>query len=331
MPKRSFVLISLAFVCISGLAQGTPDGDFHLALPAHQGQLQLAAKGFKIIESSAKPNGYEIGIRGKDDFGRLAFLAFLFLVPEQAPLTSAKCRDFVLAPQKKRNPTLKILGVQEVAQPGAPSVSVVSYTAKDRSGKSWYNVRAFVATADICGDLEFYSDQPISAGDTDLKMILSTYRLDEKYVPTFNDIFVYAQILYNAHMYKPAAPMFELALEKLRKTPESSNKTTMGRVATDQAGMAYGISGDIAKARAIFEKAITEDPDYPMYYYNLACADAEEKNLVGAQKHLREAFARKANVIPGERLPDPTKDDSFVPYRNNKEFWSFLNSLQGKE
>ena len=188
-----------------------------------------------------------------------------------------------------------------------------------------------MATSDICGDLEFYGDKPISAGDTDLQTILSGYHFDERYAPTFNDVFVYAQILYNAHMYKPAAPIFELALRKLRETPDTSTKTTMRRVVTDQAGMAYGMSGDISMARAIFERAIAEDPDYPMYYYNLACADAEEKNLTGARKHLQEAFARKANVITGEHMPNPLQDDSFLPYRNNKEFWAFLSSLQEKQ
>jgi len=68
-----------------------------------------------------------------------------------------------------------------------------------------------------------------------------------------------------------------------------------------------------------------------MYYYNLACADAAEKNLAGARKHLQEAFDRKANVIRGESLPDPTADDSFLPYRNDKEFWTFVEGLHPKQ
>jgi len=33
-------------------------------------------------------------------------------------------------------------------------------------------------------------------------------------------------------------------------------------------------------------------------------------------------------VIRGETMPDPTKDDSFLPYRDNKEFWAFVESLR---
>jgi len=88
------------------------------------------------------------------------------------------------------------------------------------------------------------------------------------------------------------------------------------------------MSGSLEKARAIFEDAKKTDPDYPMYYYNLACADAEEKNLGNARIHLQQAFARKANVISGEKMPDPTTDDSFLPYKDQRDFWTFLEQLK---
>jgi hypothetical protein len=66
-----------------------------------------------------------------------------------------------------------------------------------------------------------------------------------------------------------------------------------------------------------------------MYYYNPACADAEEKDRTSARTNLQKAFDPK-NVIPGEKMPDPTTDDSFVPYRNDKDFWTFLQSIRSK-
>jgi tetratricopeptide (TPR) repeat protein len=336
MKKVGLVVMAVAVVGLYVIAQTANDGSFKLALPDHRGQLSWSAGGFKIIESSAKPNGREMGIRGKDESGRLTFLGFLFLLPEQSPLTSAKCREAVLEPEKRRNKTLKVLATSDTAWAQSPPVSLVSYTSEGRSGKTAYMVRGFVATGDICGDLEIYSDSPITAEDTNVAKIFSSYRLDENYSPKFGDVFLYAQVLYRASMYKAAAPVFEAALVKLKDDPDSAagmmrDAKTATRVVTDQAGMAYGMSGDLRKARSLFESAIAGDPDYPMYYYNLACADAEEKNLEGARKHLQQAFARKANVVSGEAMPDPTKDDSFLPYRDNKEFWVFLESLQAKQ
>jgi len=301
---------------------------FKLALANHAGELSWTAEGYEIVESSAKANGNEVGIRGRNKEG-ITFLGFLFLVPEQAPLTSAKCRDGALSSEKGSNSALTIQSTSEIKSSGALPVSVVSYTTKRSDGKLMYVARGFVASADVCGDLEFYSDSPISANDAVLKKVFSSYQLDEKHAPTFNDIFIYAQILYKEQQFKAAAPMFERAVTMLKVSHEKG-QTTRIRVLTDQEGMAYGMSGDIRKARSIFENGIAEDPDYPLYYYNLACADAEEKDLAGAQKHLRAAFDRKANVIKGEEMPDPTTDNSFTPYRQNKQFWSFLESLQAQ-
>jgi len=313
-------------VCYSLAAS---DADFRLALVNHAGQLSWSADGYKVVQSSAKPNGNEIGIRGKNGSG-ITFLGFLFLVPERAPLTSEKCRDGALDAEKKSNSSLKIQSSSEVSGSGNLPVSVVSYTAHGDGGKVVYMVRGFAATADICGDLEFYRDSPITAEDVELKKVFGSYALDAKYTPTLRDAMLYGQILYNAKMYKAAGPVFETALGRLKESHEA-DQTTMKRVVTDQAGMAYGMSGDLLKARSIFEKAIVEDPEYPLYYYNLACAEAEEKDLAGTQKHLREAFDRKANVLAGEKMPDPATDDSFVPYRDNKAFWSFLEGLKAKQ
>jgi tetratricopeptide (TPR) repeat protein len=326
------LLVTIIAFCFSSLGQTAPEGSFRLVLLDHRGQLSWTADGFKVVQYSAKAEGREIGIRGKDQSGYLTFLGFLFLVPEKAPLTGARCRDGAVDQLKKGDPKLEVAENQGDTSPGGLPIAMASYTAQGRNGKKVYSVRGFIAARDICGDLEVYSDTPISADETTVKKIFASYRLDEDYVPQFADVLLYAQILYKTQMYKAAGPAFEIALASLKKNPDDGAKVmkdekTARRVLTDQAGMAYGMSGDITKARSLFEKAIVEDPDYPLNYYNLACADAEAKNLADARRHLQQAFARKANVIAGETMPDPTKDDSFLAYRDNKEFWTFLRSL----
>jgi tetratricopeptide (TPR) repeat protein len=323
-------LIVIAAACGGfAFAQTAPDAGYKLALADHKGQLKWSAPGFKVIQSSAKANGREIGMRGRDESGRITLLGFLFLVPEDAPLTSRKCRDGALAQEKQSRPGLKIVSTSEIARPGNLPVSLVTYTSPGRDGTAGYTVRGFVATEDICGDLEFDSTQPISAEDAGLKEIFSTCELDAAHTPDFADVVLYAQILYERQTYQSAASVLEKALAMVPENgaPFASAKIAR-RVVTDQAGMAYGIAGQIAEARAILGRGIAQDPDYPMYYYNLACADAGEKKLPDARLHLQQAFARKANLNPGETMPDPTKDDSFLPFRDDKGFWTFLERLQ---
>ena len=287
--------------------------------------MQWHAQGYQIVETSAKPNGAEIGLRGKDSSGRITFLAFLFLMPDKAPISSAKCRNGAMEMERKQNATLRIETASEMPSVSGPPIARVNYIEQEPGkGMTLYVARGFIANAGICADLEFYSEAPINTQDAQLKAIFESFRLNPDYKPDFNDIFLYGEILFRHQMYADAGPVFEVALQNL---PEDPSHITMRRVTIDQAGMSYGIAGDIPKARAMFNSAIQKDPDYPMYYYNLACADAQEKNLADAQVHLRQAFDRKANVIHGEAMPDPTKDDSFLPYRDNKEFWAFLGTL----
>jgi len=324
--KAFFIVLALAG---NAVAQQPAGPDFNLSLPEQTGRLSWSAPGFKITQSSAKPNGQEIGIRGQDGADQLSFLGFLFFIQNEHDVTSTKCRDEALAQERKSVPSLSIVRSWDLTRQGGLPIALATYTTKQRDGSAGYHERGFVASGNICGDLEVYANRPIGETDPAVSKIFASYRFDPKYSPGFSDVVLYAQILYDTNMFAAAAPFFEKALSTVPAdgAPFPSAKTAR-RVLTDQAGMAYGMSGSLEKARAIFEDAKKTDPDYPMYYYNLACADAEEKNLGNARIHLQQAFARKANVISGEKMPDPTTDDSFLPYKDQRDFWTFLEQLK---
>lgn len=132
----------------------------------------------------------------------MTFLGFLFLVPEGAPLKSAKCRDASIKQEKKTNPTLKIVRTSKIPRPDGLPVALVAHTTANRDGSTTYRVRGFVATDDICGDLEFYSTKPISDEDADLKKVFLSFRLDTNYTPRFGDVVLYAQVLFLHHDYR---------------------------------------------------------------------------------------------------------------------------------
>lgn len=117
-----------------------------------------------------------------------------------------------------------------------------------------------------------------------------------------------------------------LDLEKQKRTLEQN----LWRVLVDNLGMSYGISGNLKVAKETFEYGISEDPDYPMFYYNMACTYGEMDNMEKAIEYLRLAFARKDNMIPGENFPDPAKDSSFARFADNEKFKATLKEMKEK-
>ena len=130
---------------------------------------------------------------------------------------------------------------------------------------------------------------------------------------------------YLQHDFKSAIPPYQAALdlEKNERTLEQN----FWRVLVDNLGMAYGITGDLKKAKETFEYGLSKDPKYPMFHYNLACTYAEMEDADNAIQYLRSAFENKQNMIKGERFPNPWTDDSFQRFMNNEKFVSALKEI----
>ncbi|MGH9931421.1 MAG: hypothetical protein ACREA9_19615, partial [Pyrinomonadaceae bacterium] len=137
-----------------------------------------------------------------------------------------------------------------------------------------------------------------------------------------------ASAAYLKQDYKKAIQLYGKALDLERKQPTLDKN--IWRVVVDNLGMSYGISGDNKKAREVFEYGLSKDAAYPIFYYNLACAHAEMNDLENAIKNLRLAFSYRANVIAGEQMPDPARDDSFARFLNNPQFRKLLEEINSK-
>jgi tetratricopeptide (TPR) repeat protein len=102
---------------------------------------------------------------------------------------------------------------------------------------------------------------------------------------------------------------------------------TWRRVLVDELIPSYGISGNLKKAHALAEEAAMQDPDYPINYYNLACAFAEEGNKAKTLENISRAFQHKNNVLPGEQMPNPRSDDSFKNFLGDGDFIKLMQQL----
>jgi tetratricopeptide (TPR) repeat protein len=185
------------------------------------------------------------------------------------------------------------------------------------------NLFGFAGNDKICAEMHISSVVETPAEEDKMKAALVDFRPELTYQPNALDHFRLASVLFKASPTL-AAPYYTASLDAM---PNDSSYRTPRRVATDQLVMSLGMSGNLKESRAIAEKAIAADPDYPINYYNLACIDAEEGNATSAKIHLQQAFDRRANALKGEPMPDPTKDDSILKLKKNEAFWAFVLTL----
>jgi len=293
------------------------------ALPEHPGRMTLDQGAWRVVELSAKPNGSEWGERAVQ--GKQHMLAFLFVMPEKAPLDPNSCRDEML---KAEHAERAVQGRTSMRSASGVEIALAVLVAPKNGAMS---LRAFVASGDLCGDLLF-SAEHIQPADEDAyrltmesaKQTLLTLKFDPTSTPTFKDAFAYASAEYLKHQYAGAAAAYRSALALVS---ESDDPMKLRRVVTDQLSMSLGISGDLKGSREVNESAITKDPEYPLYYYNLACADAETGDAKAARIHLQQAFDRRTHTVEGEPFPDPTEDDSLQKLRNDGAFWSLAKQV----
>ncbi|HEV2690867.1 MAG TPA: hypothetical protein VGV35_20065, partial [Bryobacteraceae bacterium] len=127
------------------------------------------------------------------------------------------------------------------------------------------------------------------------------------------------------NQFDKAIGPYQKALDLEKADRKLENK--LWYVLIDNLGMAYGITGDLKSAEDVFRYGISKDPAYPLFYYNLACTYAEKKDLEGTMKFLALAFERKQNVLQGEQMPDPSKDDSFQRFMGDEKFRKLIESF----
>lgn len=293
------------------------------ALADHPGYLHIDAPNFAITELSAKPNGHEFGIRADDKtISHVEVLGFLFL-PDPAQPTATACRDWMLNYEEKEHPPArKILSRSETKSDSGVDIAIIDYEQGKPSDPFHVVRRLFVASGDLCADISISGANKVAIETTE--PLTHTLVFDPTRQPDFFAKFRYATVLFDHHAFAAAGAVYASALPLVGNIDDSLK---WRRVTTDQASMAYGMAGDLAHSRDINLAAIATDPDYPLYYYNLACADAESHDPAAARTHLQQAFDRRTATLPGEKLPDPTQDDSFLKLKDDKTFWAFVQSL----
>jgi tetratricopeptide (TPR) repeat protein len=136
-------------------------------------------------------------------------------------------------------------------------------------------------------------------------------------------------VAYLAGNFKKAIPPYQKALD-LEKQDRKLAKN-FWYVLVDNLAIAYGVTGDIKRSMDVLDYGISKEPEYPMFYYNMACGYGEKDDEANAIKYLKLAFRYKDNMVEGEHFPDPETDSSFERLMQRKSFRSAVATMKGGE
>lgn len=278
----------------------------------------LNLPGFAVRAVETKPDGRRYMVAENETTNVVVSLT-LEQVKPGAPASS--CRESL--EKKTKNAPLKI---QDVRFSRLGDVDVMQYVVPEFRGQRVNQESMFACQIYDNTYIDLHvskvnymtADEPLFAG------VLNSMHID-KVQRSSVELVEQASRLYLQHDYKGAIGPYSQALELEKANPKLEK--SLWYVLVDNLGMSYGITGDLAKAKETFEYGVSKDPTYPLFHYNLACTYAEMGDATEAGNYLKKAFDYKANVLPGESIPDPRKDDSFKKLMKNKEFRELADTL----
>jgi hypothetical protein len=333
--KTRLVLIC-AFYSTVAFAQQSSSNIAQMSIPGVKGTMRLDV-GQTKFQTRVRPDGKEIQLRAFNRPDGLEISAFLQQVT--FPASPEKCRGEWWPGSKKSMPLQRDDLHESVVQNG---IALVEYIIPEFRGVKvrQKNVHAYLGGSDLCAEIHMSKAGFKEEEEKLFDQVLGTVSLLPDQWSAENGAQAPASSEPNAAQqyfrqgsksflqqdYVAAAGQYQKALDLEKKNRTLSKD--MFRALVDNLGMSYGISGKLTDAKATFDYGLTQDSEYPMFYYNLACMYGEMDKMNDATTQLRLAYKYKANIIAGETLPDPLQDDSFKRFVHNEEFVKAVHEMQ---
>ncbi|HSB08217.1 MAG TPA: tetratricopeptide repeat protein [Blastocatellia bacterium] len=291
-----------------------------LGVPDANWMLQIQTDGFVLQQTQIEDDGFGTMMMASNPKTLMVMSVYLERAPHKGD--SHEARRYYWGKTDKNTPKKDDIKLSDFAD-----LPIVEYMVKSFQGSrvNQKSVNAYLAKGDVWIDVHL-SKVDFSPADQELfDSILRSIRIDES--GGTNSI-VYAQYGSDAYLkgdYKTAIKYYATAVELNKR--DHQMKPIIWRVVVDNLGMAYGMTGELINARKTFEYGLSEDPGYPMFHYNMGCTYAEMGDLDQAIASLRKAFSLKANMNPGEPMPNPATDSSLKRFLKDEKFRKFLSEI----
>ncbi len=321
---RTIMIAVFTFALLGAPASAQNDPDLlNLPLPDLTWAVQLRMHEWKVSFQEFKKDFRGRTLQAFDTASGLQVSVFIDDEEKKDKFDGVGLRDYTMANlQRISGPAYTGFRLYEegpIAFSDYVSVGDVRYPQDDRRHRYAFWVRDHKWVS-IHLEEEFRTDLT----DSTFEKFFADVKTVENYTQTAWDYFVYGSWSYRSREFTQAAKYYQAAadLEKVERTlPEY-----LWLVTVDNLAMSYGIPGDNQKALEVLNYGLSVRPDYPAFHYNKACSFAEMKNLDSALYCLARANELRANMIPGETLPNPVADESFKRYKKDKRLAELMKS-----
>lgn len=319
VKAASTALTIIMVLCVSN---ATAAESMSLTLPDLNWALQINSPGFEIQSGGLRPDG--LATKAMAQNNSTGIILSVFIEPAQNDGDNHACRDYYWSglqksPATEGNPVFSDKG----------NMALLKYDIKEFQGVKidQKHVNAYIVKDNFWIDVHLSKVNYVASDKELFDNVLSSIAFIEDYVQSDMDNFIYASSFYMEENYAKAAVYYEKAVKTDRDSTQLPDD--LWHVAVDNLGMAYGMSGDLENSKRALLKGIEQDPEYPMFYYNLACTYAEMNDKDNAMANLRTAYGKRDNMIAGEQFPDPRTDSSFQRYLSDPAFVTLIEELEG--
>ena len=321
-------LLILSFFCAAASARQSAGDVRRISIPGEKWAMEVSLPGFVVEQDDVRPDGK--GRRIMAGLEAKGYVVSIFLEPIPGGRSAAELRDWDASGYRKG--PLKATDFKSAEYKQIPTLE---YTIKEFQGQqvNQKHLNAYIVSGGFWAHIHL-SKVLFEPGDEKLfYSIVDSVKFTAGETPEARGpaTGAVAELLSegSAHFlrgeYKQAVGPYRRALELEKQTRTLPRE--LWYVLVDNLAMSYGISGDLKAAKETAEYGLSKDPDYPMFYYLLANTYAETGDLDNTILYLKQAFARRKNVLPGERMPDPSTDDSFKRFMKNEKFLAALKEI----
>ncbi len=285
-----------------------------ISLEGQPWALQMNLSGFAVKENLTRPDGRRY-LYAVNDASGLSVSITIEKVTGGATLNG--CREVFRGRAQPGGP----FKLDEVKESQEGDMAIQEYMIHEANGApvEQKNIFGCMPKDDAYIDIHVSKIQFKAADRPRLMAILSSGTIVAAAPPTGSVALVMEG---NKHFalneFDKAIGPYQEALDLEKK--EQKLDSSQWRILIDNLAMAYGITGKLPAVEEVLKNGLSKDPTYPMFYFVYADLYAERNDLDNTMKFLRLALKYKNNVIPGEKLPDPSADDSFKRFLKNDEF-----------